>query len=154
MPPLLAKIAVGIAPAGAIAAGIAESGNGSASPAGVSANQARAIVSLERDSSQLLAAVPAGEIRPDASLRESWMSTVEGIASSLGATVGELAKDVRGDHSLAQIASEHGRAPGEPAGQILSSVQAQLAVAVAGGELSPSASAATLDAVRWAMAVR
>src|SRR5581483_7760055 len=61
--------------------------------------------SLESDGLEFLVQLSAGNVKPDATLKESWTDDVTAVAHSLGLTDRALADQLSAGRSLSQIAA-------------------------------------------------
>jgi hypothetical protein len=106
---------------------------------------------LERDGLAFLGQLVAGNVKPDASLKQSWTDDVTAVAHSLGFTDRALADQLRAGRSLAQIAASHGVPTSTATTVLLRHVRGDVARAEHDQAISPTAARALVNALSTAL---
>lgn len=107
--------------------------------------------SLQADGREFLRQLAAGNVKPDAALKQSWTDDVTAVAHSLGLTDSELAAQLSAGRSLAQIAASRGMPTSTPTTVLLSHVRDDLNRAEHDEAISPTAASALLNALSTAV---
>lgn len=106
---------------------------------------------LETDGLQFLGQLVAGNVKPDAALRQSWTDDVTALAHSLGLSDRALAEQLSAGRSLAQIAASRGVPANIPTNVLLGRVRDGLDRAEHDQAISPAAANALLNAIGTAL---
>jgi hypothetical protein len=107
--------------------------------------------SLEADGLQFLGEFAAGNVRPDAALKQSWTDDVTAVAHSLGLTDRALAQQLSAGRSLAQIAASRGVPTSSATTVLLRHVRDDLDRAEHDQAISPAAARALANALSTAL---
>jgi hypothetical protein len=148
LPLLKALIAVISASVLAIGVALASAGNTQHAHRATATNKAR---TLETDGLQFLGQLAAGNVKLDATLKQSWTADVTAVAHSLGLTDRALADQLSAGQSLAQIAASRGVPMSTVTTVLLRHVRGDLDQAEHDRAISPTAGRALADAMTTAL---
>jgi hypothetical protein len=106
---------------------------------------------LETDGLEFLGQLAAGNVKPDAALKQSWTDDVTAVARSLGLTDRSLADQLTAGRSLPQIAASRGVPMSTVTSVLLARVRSDLGQAERDQAISPTAARALLGALGTAL---
>lgn len=106
---------------------------------------------LERDGVAFLGQLDAGNVKPDANLKQSWTDDVTAVAHSLGLTDRALADQLSAGRSLSQIAASRGVPMSTVTTVLLRHVRGDFAHAERDQAISPTAARALVNAISTAL---
>jgi hypothetical protein len=149
LPLLKALVAVISASVLAVGVALAPAGGGAHHPH--RSGTASQTTSLEADGLQFLGQLAAGNVKPDAALKQSWTDDVTAVAQSLGLSDSALAAQLGAGRSLAQIAASRGVPTGTATTVLLRHVRDDLNRAEHDQAVSPTAASALLNVLRTAL---
>jgi hypothetical protein len=106
---------------------------------------------LESDGLEFLGQLAAGNVKPDATLKQSWTDDVTAAAHSLGLTDRALADQLSAGRSLSQIAASRGVPMSTVTTVLLRHVRGDFAQAERDQTISPTAARALVNALTTAL---
>jgi len=109
--------------------------------------------SLESDGLEFLGQLAVGNVKPDATLRESWTDDVTAVAHSLGLTDRALAAQLSAGRSLSQIAASRGVPISAVTAVLLRHVSGDFDQAERDQAISPTAARALDNAISTAVGI-
>lgn len=109
--------------------------------------------SLDSDGLEFLRQLGAGNVKPDATLKESWTDDVTAVAHSLGLTDLALADQLRAGRSLSQIAASQDVPMSAVTGVLLRHVSGDFDQAERDQAITPTAARALDNAIRTALGI-
>jgi hypothetical protein len=148
--PLL-KALVAVISAAVIASGVAVAPAARNPPRAHHAAPASQTSTLESDGLEFLGQLAAGNVKPDASLKESWTDDVTAVAHSLGLTDRALADQLSAGRSLSQIAASRGVPMSTVTTVLLRHIHGDFDQAERDQAISPTAADALLGALSTAL---
>ena len=110
--------------------------------------------SLESDGLEVLGQLVAGNVKPDATLEESWTDDVTAVAHSLGLTDRALADQLSASRSLSQIAASRDVPMSAVTAVLLRHVRGDFDQAERDQAISPTAARAFDNAISTALGMR
>jgi hypothetical protein len=110
--------------------------------------------SLESDGLEFLVQLVAGNVKPDATLKESWTDDVTAVAHSLGLTDRALAGQLSAGRSLSQIAASQGVPASAVTAVLLRHVSGDIDQAEHDQAISPTAARALDNAISTVLGIR